>query len=702
MQQDQLFSSVNDKPKNRFDLGKGLILEVKENYPRKAILCQNGIVIKRCKLADKTDKKLLVIEALEHGAMKSRLASALQMSRQTIDNYQGTVKHFGLDGLIKGYNPSDSKSLRKQRERHAQHNKRIPGNRARQLEQIRREKRQAREEQKHEQSVFKFGYEDSAILVEAEDQPFSEQHDWEPSRYAGVATYLIPLITEWKWLQLVMGYFGSAFKIFMVFLLMAARNIRSIENLKNVRHREAGIVLGLRQLASKPKLWQWFYNVSDKGRSISLVSDYFRYQISSGLVGLQFWFSDGHLLPYTGKQPVHSSYNTQRRMPVPGQTSMVTCDQHGRIVGFEIHEGKGNLKQYILNLGKRWNDDLPCSAVMVFDREGSANSNYSKLVLAGIPFVAWQKNINTEQLSGIEDSKFDEPFEFNGKSYKVFEDEKVITCDTVEDTEIGQHCFKLRHIFIWNQSSKRKTCALAWSGDTNLSTIDCARAILHRWGASENTFKHTKERHPLHYHPGFKLVESDRQEIKNPAVKQKQDQIKTIKKELKKLYKKLSKAKEVLNKDGSPRENSVRERIKKDIDNYEAELDKLNGEKKALPEKVDPTTLEDYKSIKKIDNEGKNLFDFVTVSVWNARKMMVSWLRSFYSQDNEVVDLFYAIADCHGWIKSTKTEVIVRLEPLQQHSRRMAQEELCRKLTNMGAQTPNGKWIKIEVGESPI
>ncbi len=702
MQQDQLFSSVNDKPKNQFDLGKGLILEVKENYPQTAILSQNGIVIKRCKLADKTAKKLLVIEALEHGAMKSRLASALQMSRQTIDNYQGTVKHFGLDGLVKGYDPSVSKSVRVQREKHAQHNKRIPGNRARQLEQIRREKRQAREEQKHEQSVFKFGYEDSAILVEAENQPFSEQHDWEPSRYAGVATYLIALITEWKWLQLVMGYFGSAFKIFMVFLLMAARNIRSIENLKNVRHREAGIVLGLRQLASKPKLWQWFYNVSDKGRSISLLSDYFRYQIRSGLVGLQFWFSDGHLLPYTGKQPVHYSYNTQRRMPVPGQTSMVTCDQHGRIVGFEIHEGKGNLKQYILNLGKTWNDDLPYSAVMVFDREGSANSNYSKLVLAGIPFVAWQKNINTEQLSGIEDSKFDEPFEFNGKSYKVFEDEKVITCDTVEDTEIGQHCFKLRHIFIWNQSSKRKTCALAWSGDTNLSTIDCARAILHRWGASENTFKHTKERHPLHYHPGFKLVESDRQEIKNPAVKQKQDQIKTIKKDLKKLYKKLSKAKEVLNKDGSPRENSVRERIKKDIDNYEAELDKLNGEKKALPEKVDPTTLEDYKSIKKIDNEGKNLFDFVTVSVWNARKMMVSWLRSFYSQDNEVVDLFYAIADCHGWIKSTKTEVIVRLEPLQQHSRRMAQEELCRKLTNMGAQMPNGKWIKIEVGESPI
>jgi hypothetical protein len=28
-------------------------------------------------------------------------------------------------------------------------------------------------------------------------------------------------------------------------------------------------------------------------------------------------------LPYTGKEKVHYSYNTQRRMPVPGRTSQV-------------------------------------------------------------------------------------------------------------------------------------------------------------------------------------------------------------------------------------------------------------------------------------------------------------------------------------------------------------------------------------------
>ncbi|MCI5137055.1 MAG: hypothetical protein D3922_01260, partial [Candidatus Electrothrix sp. AR1] len=38
--------------------------------------------------------------------------------------------------------------------------------------------------------------------------------------------------------------------------------------------------------------------------------------------------------------------------------------------------------------------------------------------------------------------------------------------------------------------------------------------------ASENTFKHIKERHPYHYHPGFTLVESENQDIANPILKE--------------------------------------------------------------------------------------------------------------------------------------------------------------------------------------
>lgn len=194
---------------------------------------------------------------------------------------------------------------------------------------------------------------------------------------------------------------------------------------------------------------------------------------------------------------------------------------------------------------------------------------------------------------------------------------------------------------------------------------------------------------------------SDRQEIANPECKEKLTLIKQVKKGLNKLYKKLSKAKDVLNKDGTPRQNSQKERVGDAVKEQETRLESLKEEKRKLPEKINVSTLQDYKSFKRIDNEGKYLFDFVTTSVWNARKQMVDWLRPFFNEENELVDLFYAITNCHGWIKCTRNEVIARLEPLQQPKRRLAQEQLCRKLTSLGAKTLSGKRLIIEVGKCP-
>jgi Skp family chaperone for outer membrane proteins len=235
-----------------------------------------------------------------------------------------------------------------------------------------------------------------------------------------------------------------------------------------------------------------------------------------------------------------------------------------------------------------------------------------------------------------------------------------------------------------------------------LSLEEAARAILSRWGASENTFKHLQERHPLHYQPGFKLVESERQEIANPELKALQKLIGRLRKDLDKLYKKLTKTPERTNQDGTPRRNSQHQRLQAAITRKEQELKGLQEDKSRLAEKVDVSTLENYRSFKQVDNEGKYLFDFVTAGVWNARKQMVDWLRAYYDRENDLVDLFYTITHCPGWVRTTADTVTVRLEPLQQPKRRVAQEHLCRKLTALGAQTPLGKRLIVEVGESPL
>ena len=213
MVQDTLFEDSSPNDSNRKKLGSDLILEL-DQEKQKVTLYRKATSIKKVDLSDKVAQRLFVVETVELGANQSKLALALNISRQTIHNYLEIKKYYGLEGLIQGYTPRANKSRIKQREINS--NNLAGGNKAQQVAEIRQK---AGEERKQRRSTlrFSFGYDGEAQQVEEREQPFIEQHDWETTRYAGVFTYLIPLITEWKCLQLVMGYFGAAYKIFMIF-----------------------------------------------------------------------------------------------------------------------------------------------------------------------------------------------------------------------------------------------------------------------------------------------------------------------------------------------------------------------------------------------------------------------------------------------------------------------------------------------------
>ncbi|KPA16018.1 transposase, partial [Candidatus Magnetomorum sp. HK-1] len=336
MHQKTLFPDNMPVDENTKMIGANLSLVFNKKNKNLVILKKNGVVIKRVDLSDKPAKKLLIIEAVELGATKYKLAEGLNISRQTIHNYIESKKRFGTEGLLGGYNPDMGKNLEEHRKR-TQKN-RIQGNKAvilaeeRKAERIENEKKQLKLD-------FEFGVKE----IPKEELPFNELHDWKETRFAGIFPYLIVLINKNQWVKLIFNHFGTAYKIFFVFLLMFARNIRSIEQLKNINRKEAGLILGFKKLPNVKGIWKWFYSASILQRSASLCKTFFKNQICCGLVNVFIWFTDGHLLPYSGKEKIHPGYYTQRRMMTPGQTNQVTCDTTGRIVDFEIQEGKGDL-----------------------------------------------------------------------------------------------------------------------------------------------------------------------------------------------------------------------------------------------------------------------------------------------------------------------------------------------------------------------
>ena len=268
-------------------IGRRLYLKFKDDMETHVTLYHNDILVKTADLADKVAKRFFVVEAVELGATKTRLADVLNISRQTIHNYLEIKKHFGLEGLIRNYTPSKGETLRQNREAHA--DKGLKGNKARQLEQMRKEER----ERLNTQAELPFG----DRILDPEDQPFSEKHDWKATRYAGVFTYLITLIHLNNWVRMTSSFFVSNYELLFTFVLMIAKNIRSIEQLKNIRGREAGLILGIRNLPGKTKARIWIYSACKAEAARQMLFHFTLQQVLSGLVGTWLWFVDGHLLP---------------------------------------------------------------------------------------------------------------------------------------------------------------------------------------------------------------------------------------------------------------------------------------------------------------------------------------------------------------------------------------------------------------------
>ena len=346
--------------------------------------------------------------------------------------------------------------------------------------------------------------------------PYADNHGWEVNRYAGIFTMIMVLVAYAHWMLRIFRLFGDGWRIFMVFVFMAISNIRSMEQMKHHRQDELGRLLGLKRLPALDTLWTWFHAAADLRRSKTLLSEFFAHQIRTSLVSTRFWFTDGHLLPYTGQETVHAGWNTQRRMPMPGQTNMVTCDTKGRIVAFDIQEGHGDLRKRILELGRyAQSQSLGTLPIQVFDREGAGAPFFSQLVQDKTPFITWEKNANQEQLITLQEADFTDSITVNNTPYKLLEQTKTYTYkpETVADAQATEHRFELRRVVMQNMRTNHRISVLCWDAALQLSLQDIALGMLSRWGKSENTFKHIQVRHPYHYHPGFCVSESKKQDI---------------------------------------------------------------------------------------------------------------------------------------------------------------------------------------------
>jgi len=190
MSQKQLFQGQDDLDGSRISVGNGYSIEwVSDKH---LIIYRYGVPYKKTEIRAAIGRRRLVVElVLEGGVTKSRLAEALNISRQSIDTWIETFKRAGFEGLVNSYKGS------RQSGREENSAKLPRGNKARQLEDERRRKREELEKQ---QLIIDFESSESGA---ERDQPdvFNERYEFEENRYAGGFLY-------WGIFQHVYGFMG--------------------------------------------------------------------------------------------------------------------------------------------------------------------------------------------------------------------------------------------------------------------------------------------------------------------------------------------------------------------------------------------------------------------------------------------------------------------------------------------------------------
>lgn len=727
MVQQQLFAkqSKNDK-----DIAIGNGYSVEWVAAKLVRVYRYGVPFKVVEIKAGIDRRRLVIElVLEGGIIKSRLAKALKISRQSIDTWIDTFKKSGFEGLVNSYKGN----LRTGR---VENSGKLPiGNKARQLEEARRLKREEIQEQ---QLIINFdsaksqseilvnsqrlsteqsseaqnsdekqsGEDDKQFVVventEEKDSSkisepqianlFEDSYDFRENRYAGSFVY-------WAIFQHVFNLMGLCDTILRhysiviyLFAMMLINDIASIEQLKTVFRREFGNLIGIKQLLSKPNIWELIHNLCHLGRSRQLIEDFFHFQAKRSLVALYWLYIDGHFVPYYGKERIHSGFYTQRDQMMPGQTEMYVHDCQGQIVYFEIQEGKGDLKEMMRRMSEKWSayiGDTP--PLIIADREAWGVENF--LQMRGYRFVTWEKFSKAEELSSITDDKFGAEFQVNSKMYQVFEDKKTYRDDTGNRIE-------LRRIIIWNKKTNKRVACVCQDEQEDAITI--ATAMLGRWGSSENSFKHMGSRFNMHYNPVVDTsTESESQDIVNPKFKQIKKEISRLRKLLAKCERQLARLPITQKKDGSLRKSNKREKLQKELKELKNKIAGKQGELANCPERVDINEVKPDASFKVLSTEGKNLWNLTEALVWNSRKKLVQLFRNYLPNERDLIPVLDAITKSRGWIRSTKEVIEIRLEPLETKRFEAAQIQLCRYFNEKEIRLANGKRLLYDVGSDP-
>jgi hypothetical protein len=465
----------------------------------------------------------------------------------------------------------------------------------------------------------------------------------------------------------------------VAYVLLALLRIPRPEALKEYPPGELGRVVGLDRMPEVKTLRRKLARLAAGKGSFQLGQEIARQRIREHGHVLGFLYVDGHVRAYHGKHTIPKAYVTRARLAAPATTDYWVNDKRGDpffVITAEANAALTRILPIVLRevrqlLGPKRR------ATVVFDRGGWSPKLFCELMALGFDLLTYRKG-RTRRIAEARFTQHKAKLDRRHVHYLLHE----------QPVRFLKGKLRLRQITRLTKGGHQTPIVTSrW----DLRAIVLAYRMFERW-RQENFFKYVREEFLIDALTDYETEPDDpNRSVPNPARKAIEKELRRVRVQLGKLRASYA----AITLDGRPRQlprteaKRAKEKLRTEIDQAKARLEKLQAQHHALPPRVSVAEAQKGQAVVKLSTERKHLTNVLKMVAYQIESDLLELIRPHYKRVEEegrtlIQTILYDAAD----IEPTQHQLRITLAPLSSRHRTHAMEILCATLNQTNTVFP--------------
>ena len=465
----------------------------------------------------------------------------------------------------------------------------------------------------------------------------------------------------------------------VAYVLLALLRIPRPEALKEYPPGELGRIVGLDRMPEVKTLRRKLSQLAARKGSQALGQEIAQRRIREHGHVFGFLYVDGHVRAYHGKHTIPKAYITRARLAAPATADYWVNDQRGDplfVVTAEANAALTRMLPAVLGevrklLGPKRR------ATVVFDRGGWSPKLFRELMALDFDILTYRKG----RTRRIAEARFTpHKAKLDGRRVRYLLHEQPV--------RFLKGKLRLRQITRLTEGGHQTPIVTSrW----DLRAIVLAYRMFERW-RQENFFKYVREEYLIDALADYEIEPDDaNRSVPNPARKAIEKELRRMRAQLGKLRASYAAITLAARPRRLPRTEAkkAKEKLRTEIAQAKARLEKLQAQHHALPRRVSVTEAQKGQAVVKLSTERKHLTNVLKMVAYHMESDLLELIRPHYKRVEEEGRTFIqaALQDAAD-LEPIEDQLRITLAPLSSPHRSRVLETLCQALNQTHTRFP--------------